>query len=696
MSRYYFKYNDIDLTDLVGVRTVEISGLPTRDVSSIDVWDMIGSVFDSVKNGDREISVTFLILVDRKRLRQEPRILDGIISDVKNALYTDQPAPLFLGREDRYIYAIADGDLEIADLGEGVVECEVNFLCNDPLWYDINVHDFFFDGKEGTITNNGDVPTTPIIDVGICGNTTFVQLEKKNTKERILIGELPRTQKPTVPANTTILFDNCQTTSGWVQSQAGLDTGCSSGGTLSVTSDGGGICLGSPSGSGTWKGASYRKNLDAPIKDFKVTVNFSFNSTGINGDPTKIEYKDYGDDDLSSSTSGSVTYTYKVKTQGGNLHVRTGTGTCYSIIGKMPNGTTINGAQGVVNGWLKHTHLGRTGYSSMQYIQTVANDNRTSNTICNFVTNKTTALRVNADEWSTSRCTIPAGEVIRCYVEEVQKKDGDSTVGTGFRKLNVAYKGKSGYVKISDMTRASEMEPLEIQYVLEGETADDKEGIIQLYGYSSSGVQLFSLSLIDDSQWYEATYPLIKTNGKDFLYDVKFNEPQAKQKKVESNNTVKYENILSGQLGNWNEFNGDLYIERVNNVWYAFVNKYNGKFIQSGKVKDETNGSESLSYIVIYAGVANNDKMSAMSINEIKIQTANEIKPAEQNIQRFEEGDVIEIDCGIPSVKLNGVERNDLVDIGSQFFDLEVGENEIKVASDADINFGATFNEKFL
>ena len=680
---YYIKYNDIDLSTLVKVREISLPSLPSIDHSSINMWEMDGNIFNSMSYGNRGIELLLLIQPDN------PNDLEIYTQDVKRAFFTREPQPLFLGDDSKYIYAIPEGEVVVTELGLGTNEIEVSLIAYSPYWIAKEVQSMHTDEKEATIYNNGDVPTTPIIDVGICGNTTFVQLEKKNTKERILIGELPRTQKPTVPANTTILFDNCQTTSGWVQSQAALDTGCSSGGTLSVTSDGGGICLGSPSGSGTWKGASYRKNLDASIKDFRVTVNFSFNSTGINGDPTRVEYKDYGDDDIGSVQGGSVAYTYRVKTQGGNLHVRTGTGTCYSIIGKMPNGTTINGAQGVVNGWLKHTHLGRTGYSSMQYIETVANDSRYTSTYCNFVTNKATALRVNADEWSSARCTIPAGTVVRCWVNELGEN-------TKFRQLKSAYKGMYGHIKSSDLTRASEMEDLKIEYVLEGETADDKEGIIQLYGFSNSGVQLFSLSLIDDSQWYEATYPLIKTNGKDFLYDQKFIEPKAKQKEVRSNDTVKYENILSGQLGNWNEFNGDLYIERVNNVWYAFVNKHGGKFLQSGRVKDETNGSENLSYIVIYAGVINNDKMSAMSINEIKIQTANEIKPAEQNIQRFEEGDVIEIDCGIPSVKLNGVERNDLVDIGSQFFDLEVGENEIKVASDADINFGATFNEKFL
>ena len=67
------------------------------------------------------------------------------------------------------------------------------------------------------------------------------------------------------------------------------------------------------------------------------------------------------------------------------------------------------------------------------------------------------------------------------------------------------------------------------------------------------------------------------------------------------------------------------------------------------------------------------------------------------SLQKYAQvGDSVEIDCGVPCVKLNGKERNDLVDIGSQFFDLEVGHNEIKIASDNDVNFTALFNKKYL
>ena len=681
---YYLKYNGIDLTQLVKVREVSLPSLPSIEHSEIEMWEMDGNIFNSLSYGNKEIEISAIIQP------LNPNDLEVYVNDVKRAFFVREPQPLFLGDETRYLLATTEGEVTIAELGKGTCELNVKLIAYYPYWIDKEVQQKSFDGKSGTVTNNGDVPTTPVISVGLEGNTTFVQLEKKSTKERILIGEYPRINKTTIKANNNVLFDTCQTVSGWTSSSASLDAGCGIGGSLSVTNTGGGLCLGSvPSGSSTWKGASYRKSLSSAVKNFKVRANFSFNSTGDNGDPTKIiTYND----DLANATSGSVSYTYTVKVKT-SLNVRTGPSTSYKRIGSYKNGTKLTGTP--TGGWLKHTYNGQTAYCSMQYLTTTATDNRSTSTICNFVTNKATAVRSGADEWSSSKITIPSGTVIRCYVNEIKKKEGETEVATGFRRLHVAYQGHSGYVKISDMTRASEATQT-ISYEAVGERADDKEGIIQLYGFSSNGIQLFSLSVIDDSEYYEATYPLIKKNGKDFLFDQKFNEPEPKTRANESGSTIKYENILSGKLGDWNEFEGELYIERVDNVWQAYVKKFNGKMIKSPITIDNTNANESLSYLIIYAGVANGDKMSCMSINEIQVQTATAIEPATQNIQRFETGDVLEIDCGVPCVRLNGIERNDLVDIGSQFFDLEVGQNDITIVSDANANFGVLYNEKYL
>ena len=694
---YYFKYNGIDLTQLVKVREVQLPSLPPIEHDSIEMWEMDGDIFNSLSYGNREIEITAIIQP------LDPNDLEGYTNDVKRAFFVREPQPLFLGDETKYILAAPEGDVTITELGKGTSEMAVTLIAYTPYWIAKEVIEVEGDvpnkkgGLSAVVENTGDVPATPIISIGVGGDTTFFQIENTDTKERVLIGELPKTQKTNKKAQSLILHDECQSTSGWTESSAALDSGCATGGTLGITESGKGICIGTfGNGSGDWKGASYRKNLSTPLTDFKVKANFSFNSTGKNGDPTKTETIKYHDN-IGTIYGGTVSYTYTVSVKT-SLDIRSGPGTRYKRIGSYKNGAKLEGTP--TNGWLKHTYNGKTAYVSMQYINTTAVENRSTEKICNFVTNKATAVRSSADGWSNSKATIPAGTVIRCFVSEATKKKGtgkDATEeGTGYRKLFVSYNGKTGYVKMDDMTRASEAGQT-VTYELQGETADDKEGRLQLYGFSSNGVQLFSLSLIDDSQWYEATYPIIRRNAQDFLFDEKFNEPEAKTKEVRSNDTVKYENILSGRLGDWNEFQGELYIERKADVWYCYISKINGKFIESGRIQDSTNSKEKLAYLVLYIGTADTNKPSGMAINDIKVHTLSAIEPATQNIQHFELGDVVEIDFGIPSVRLNNVERNDLVDIGSQFFDLDVGETTIKIASDdEDMSFGVIFNEKFL
>ena len=680
MILYYIKYNGIDLTQLVKVRDVSIPSLPEIEHNSIDMWEMDGNLFSSLSYGDRVIELTAIIQP------LNPNDLETYINDVKRAFFVRSPQPLYVGDETKYILAVPEGDLTIAELGKGTCELSVTLIAYTPFWIGKEVKNANIDGKEGIVENSGDVPTYPVISIGIEGDTTFVQLEKKDTKERILLGELPRTGRETVKANSYVLLDECQTASGWVQSSAALDSGCGTGGTLTVTNDGGGLCAASfGNSSTTWKGACYRKNLDTGVRNFKVGVSFEFNSTGKNGDPTVTEKIK---DNMNTSVGGTVTYEYKVRTTTG-LCVRSGPGNGYKKLGLYTNGHTISSGV-VTNGWLKHVYNDKVAYVNMKYLTKVAIDNRYTTGACNFVVNKTTVVRSAATPYATAKTTIPTGTVVRCSIETYQKYQQD---GGTFRRLMSPYNGKTGYVDASALTQASEAT---ISYEVEGEVADDKQGICQLYGFSSSGVQLFSLSMIDDSEWYEAARPVIKKNGVLFLTDDSFDLPDPKKEAVFSNSTITYENVSSGRYGGWNEFIGNLYIERIDNVWYAWGGRSGEIAIRSEKVHDTYNGEEELAYVVVYIGTSDTERAAGMAINEVRVQTATAVEPSVQNIQRFEAGDVIEIDCGVPSVKLNDEERNDLVDIGSQFFDLAVGENEIKAASDSDFNLSFLFNEKYL
>ena len=86
-----------------------------------------------------------------------------------------------------------------------------------------------------------------------------------------------------------------------------------------------------------------------------------------------------------------------------------------------------------------------------------------------------------------------------------------------------------------------------------------------------------------------------------------------------------------------------------------------------------------------------------MALDYLSVQSASAIDTTTNNIQYFRKGDIVEIDCGVPRVKVNGIERADLVDIGSQFFDLETGSNIIKLVTDDNgATFEVEYNKKYL
>ena len=208
--------------------------------------------------------------------------------------------------------------------------------------------------------------------------------------------------------------------------------------------------------------------------------------------------------------------------------------------------------------------------------------------------------------------------------------------------------------------------------------------------------------MVDDNEFYEFTYPLIRKNGKDFLKD-KTVAPEPKKVTTYNGDTKKVKAILSGKYGSWNEFYGELYIERIKNKWYAYVSKIKEgevvKTIKSKTVTDKDNQDEELSYIVIYFGTTGNaEKASGMAITDINVYTATKIEDnKEYNFQEFEAGDMLTIDNSVPAVYLNDEERNDLIDVGSAFFSLEPGENYIKIASDDDVpNVDIMWNDKYL
>ena len=693
---YYLKYNGIDLTDMVKVRSVEIPALPQISHSQISVFERDGGIYNGTSYGTRNINIKFLIYPDNYT------DYDIYVNDVKRTFYTKSEAPLYCGDENKYIMCVPVDDITITELGDYCSEVEVNLVSYQPYWVSKDITLAENNGnKTFVVTNDGNAPTYPIIDIGVSNNTSFIQIENQTNQGIILLGS--RTSKEnttTTVSNEYVLNDNMESTSGWVSSSTTLDGSKATGGTIGVTSTGAGIMasdFGSSSSGAVWHGACYRKNLGINLKDFKVKVKIHHNSTGTNGDPyVKTPYSN----DSGTVTTGSKSTYYVVNTS--VLNVRSGPGTNYSKIGSVKSGYKIT-SYTLTNGWLKITYNNKTGYVSAEYCKKVISTTQVTTNQRNFVAKKATALRASASTGAKNQKTIPVGTCIRCITSTKYPSDGDEK--EKFYKLGAKWSGYDGYVLINDLVAASDytVEYEEDMYV----TADDKTGIASLYGYSSDGTQLFSLNVIDDNEYYEFTYPLIKRNGVDYLKDVTVapkpkvdTEYNGSSDELVANKSYK----LSGKYGDWNEFHGYLYIERVNNIWNAYVQKMTDgvitKEIKAQSLMDVTNGDKNLSYIVIYIGTTGDTaKASGMSISDIKIMNPNKDSnyTPTTNWKDFNANDNIKIDCSIPAVYVNDVEMPYIVDVGSDFFALEPGENTFKVATDdPSPAISIAFNEKYL
>ncbi len=99
------------------------------------------------------------------------------------------------------------------------------------------------------------------------------------------------------------------------------------------------------------------------------------------GDFWQVEYGNgkYGYASAKYITQISGSYAARVKTSGGNLNVRTGAGTSYSVRTSLPNGKTVV-VLSKIGGWSKILYNGKSiGYVSSQYLTSSAPDTAVGN-----------------------------------------------------------------------------------------------------------------------------------------------------------------------------------------------------------------------------------------------------------------------------------------------------------------------------
>ena len=721
---YYVRYNGITLTDKIKVREVNTTLTPPRENSTINIFERAGEIYNGYRWDTREITLSFLLLYTEEEYDDNPLILEQGMRDIRTCFNVSTPRHLYLGDPNKFINAVPDGDIEVNELRYNCVEITVKFLCYDPFFY--NKQCKMFTGTNRVkVKNEGDVPTDPIIEIGIDEDCHFVQLENTTNNKKMLIGNFPRVSLPSLAEKTDTLIDECGTVSGWTTSTTSIDSNRTPGGTLAVTSTGQGFMCGNfgSAGSTTWHGVSARKNLGTGVKNFEVQAYICMSSSGTSGDPhATVDMSDpsvkYSTENQYSSyevTEGSRTEQYKVVCH--SLHIRSGATKSASVVGYLKNGDIINPTEwsGYKGLWGKIGD-GKWCYCSPDYVQKIITDNTVVKTVQvvnsvtvtkyvkNYYTTSNADIREGAKKDSRIVCTVPAGEIVRVIDERHWEVDTDSngnqTVSNDlyWYQLESAYNGNWGYI---DGTKLAPATNVTIKYPEDPVTADDKTGVIELYGYDNNGTQLFKLSMRDENNYYTFNYPLCTVGGAKFIEDNSI-APEPKTKTTNSTSSdglvVKKDYLLSGQYGDWNNFFGRIGIRRENGYWQAwFIKMENGyvtKQLWSNAQQISGSPTGNLSYLTVFMGTSG-DKPCDMSFERIEVKNLSPVDPTKYNPKKFQKGDTIKVDCYNNRVWLNDKLYNN-IEIGSQFFPLEVGDNTIRITSDKGTHSSVVFNEKYL
>lgn len=683
-------FNDIDLEQIINVISIEKPLISSRTNYSKDISSRHGEKYNGFKYGPKPIKVK----ADIKRNSEEE--YQSALDELSSALDVQGECPLYIDDSGRFFFAVPEGDYEEDKICDGFGRIVIEFICYVPFAYTEEAKQFDGDYLIECV-NEGNTDCHPVIDIGLSQDCHFVQVESLESNKKILIGTYPELANETIKEKATVLSDNCEQTTDWTAGSPSVDSNRATNGTLSVTNNGDGITagdFGSKSTGATWYGTSARKNLGAQVKDFYVECIMKHNSTGTNGDPS------IGDNDTESSTSGSKKTYYKVTCT--SLNVRSGPGTKYKRVGSLKKNTKVYPSS-ISKGWAKITYKSKVAYVSTSYLKKCYSDNRVTASKRNYVTHQNTAIRSTYKYGSTNKCTIPAGKTIRCIYNPKYLDPTDKKKERYYYKLAEKYKGHTGYVAVKNLTEASDTY---YEYEEELNTADDKTGMVELYGYTANNEKLFRIGLYDDNPYYEFTYPIIQVGSDDFLKD-KTVAPAPKTKTTVSGSgdklTVTKDNLLSGKYGDYNEFYGKLGIQRKNGKWKAWIYKIKDgatvKQLLKGETKISGSPTGNLAYIVAYFGTCaeSPEKASGIAINHVSVKNLNPKTMTNQNISIFEEGDVLRVDCYNNRVYLNDKPYSAKIDIGSQFFPLEVGENSIKISSDdTGLSSSVIFNERWL
>lgn len=666
---YFLKYNDIIVSEFAGFGVVaaEMPSVPEHELTTKTINSRNGDIYFSGRDKSREITLTFNV---RTTIAED---YEQTTYDLKNCFKTKDESPLYIGTEDQYINAIVQTynftDVFIAEnsfYGEG----EIKFLCVDPYFYkgDAKVYDEL---SEDELVNDGDVATYPKISVEFPEQSTFLQIDSDNGS--ILLGNYPKVGQTDVEPEVVVVNNACESLTGWTSVGNVVDEG-TTGDTLIVGDGGSKLTPNITSSGDAWHGAAYRFSLDNDIKNFKVQAYVTFSADASIGS--------------GGSSGGSTSGQFKV-TAPVSLNIRSGRGTSYKKIGSIPSGKIVT-VTDIQTGWGKVTYNGKTGYCSMKYLRRPELIDGGSD--ANYKTTANLNLRSGRGTKYKIKLTIPKNTKLK--VTDINNGWGKTT-----------YKSTTGYVKTTYLSKLTTSSAINIvgkdtdNNAQENTANSSKLGLLEVYGFDSQNNKLFKCQMLDNNYYYKHTIPSGYIGSNRVVYDPgNFKSPNTKKDK--DGNVYK---VDSGDNGNgWSSFYGDLAVSRTNGVWKVTINKrdlHNNiiKTVESKNLSSSNYPTGDLAYIVVYMAAYGSYKVQNMALTHFFIYNSTPERPEEYNEVIFNQGDIVNIDCYNNTVTKNGENYMQYLDIGSTFFPLSPGKNNVSVATSCTSQVSAAigFIEKF-
>lgn len=685
-----FKYNGCLINDFAKVHIIDKQILPAKGVNTIKISSRDGAQYNGSSYDPLEVNISLYIDGDDE--------VDYMVrvSALRDIFQTKDIVKVSF-TEDTFMMGLMVSEFKVTERTDISGYSTIQIICYSPVCYSEDLQ--LFENEDTTVrevevVNQGGLPTLPFMRIGFSKDSYYMQIEKASTGERILVGEYPKIQLSSAASQLLVLNDPCESLQNWANLTVNIDSGRTAGGAFGITSSGDAICLSTiPSSSTTeWAGGCYVTNVPSQLDEFMVQATIMHNSTGKNGDPTIPDVKT----DTETVESGGVTTFYEVTAS--VLNVRSGPGTSYKKIGSLKKGYKITTFT-IEKGWLKITYSGKVGYVSAEHCAKRTSNNKVTQTIKNFVvtsTTGTTNLRATPSLLAPLVTTIPIGKIVRVIVSKkysyVYTDSKGNKTTYDYYQLYTPYEGKyKGYISVGSLKEIRDVS-IEYDYADDVNIADDKTGVLELYGFDSNGSKLFKAEFVDEQQYFEYTKPIIQIGNKIVAQD-STNVPKPNSKVTDDNGKIKTTTYLSGKLGNWNELYGKLTILRskTNNtyVWDVTLQKIvNGvvtNTLSAHNLKGNDFPTSKLSYIALYIGTQSKSmtKAAAMSLTGLKVYNLNNKQEGvETNTIHFHEGDILDIDFENNDVYINEVKRNDLVDIGSRFFTIDEGADVIKIQSD--------------